>query len=444
MMIDIALFTLSFLASYFLSLKGSYLFSGLILMVCGIVLCVRRIKETKNIIDPITIFSLSWITCCGISALKLSNLQTQWNVRTWIVFYLIFLSFYVGNRFFSSRFMKREPKTEIKTDASYDVFPIMPVLTGISLICFFIEAILLGYVPLFTVDVPHAYSEFHISGLHYFTVLFVLEPSFFVYYLLKGKKSGRRNAVSIACTVICLLLPILLVSRFQLIFGILIACFTFLILKKHELKSLLTARNILIMLAGALLLLCCYVFITIERAHSVEYLNGIFEMKDPNMPIFLTQPYIYIANNFDNFNCLVECLSDHTYGLKQLFPAFALTGLKFRYPELVNFPLYVTKEELTTVTMFYDAYYDFGIAGCVLMSLLLGGLYFWIGNMTEKHCKAIYVVIAAQLFSYLLLAFFTTWFSNPTTWFYLIICIAMEVVLCYLYSRQNKERKCSK
>ena len=125
-------------------------------------------------------------------------------------------------------------------------------------------------------------------------------------------------------------------------------------------------------LSGFLMLLALYVFITVERAHSVEYLNGIFEMKDPDTPIWFTQPYIYIANNFDNFNCLVRDLPAHTHGLRILFPLFALTGLKFLFPELVSFPLYVTKEELTTVTLIYDAYYDFGIAGVAVFAVLLG------------------------------------------------------------------------
>ena len=49
-----------------------------------------------------------------------------------------------------------------------------------------------------------------------------------------------------------------------------------------------------------------------------------------------------------------------------MFPLWAFTGLKFLKPELVNWPLYTTKEELTTVTLFYDAYYDFGVAGVIL------------------------------------------------------------------------------
>ena len=58
---------------------------------------------------------------------------------------------------------------------------------------------------------------------------------------------------------------------------------------------------------------------------------------------------------------MVEQLTAHTWGLQMLFPFFALTGLKFVFPQLVTIPDFVTKTELTTLTMFYDAYYDFGI-----------------------------------------------------------------------------------
>jgi hypothetical protein len=153
------------------------------------------------------------------------------------------------------------------------------------------------------------------------------------------------------------------------------------------------------------------------RGHSISYLNGIFEMKR-NFPIFVSQPYIYIANNYDNVNCLIRELPAHSFGLKMLFPFFALTGLKFLRPELVNFPIYVTKTELTTVTLIYDAWYDFGILGVVLFMALLG----FIAARFEKKLRSVhspvFCMLYAQLAIYLMLSFFTTWFSNPATWVY--------------------------
>ena len=144
-------------------------------------------------------------------------------------------------------------------------------------------------------------------------------------------------------------------------------------------------------------------------------------MKWEHMPIFITQPYMYIANNYDNFNCLVESLTTHSMGMKGLFPLWALTGLKFFFPQLINFPIFVDKKELTTLTMFYDAYYDFGWIGVLVFSCLLGFVaYLLVVKLREMHNPMGYLLYA-QMGAYLMLSFFTTWFSNTTTWFYLIV-----------------------
>lgn len=50
-------------------------------------------------------------------------------------------------------------------------------------------------------------------------------------------------------------------------------------------------------------------------------------MKNSHMPIFITQPYMYIANNYDNFNCMAAELKHFSFGLKGLFPLWARQDL---------------------------------------------------------------------------------------------------------------------
>ena len=179
--------------------------------------------------------------------------------------------------------------------------------------------------------------------------------------------------------------------------------------------------------AAAVLLIPFYVILTIARSHDVTYLNGIFEMKNSQMPIFLSQPYIYIANNYENFNCLVEALPAHTWGIRMLFPVWALTGLKFLFPYLVSFPIYVNKAELTTVTLFYDAYYDFGVMGVILFACILGAVCFLLVEQLKSMKNPVGCMVYGQFAIYMMLSFFTTWFSNPTTWFYLVMTGLMAV-----------------
>ena len=134
------------------------------------------------------------------------------------------------------------------------------------------------------------------------------------------------------------------------------------------------------------------------------------------MPIFITQPYMYIANNYDNFNCMAAELKHFSFGLKGLFPLWALTGLKFIFPALTDFPSFVTKEELTTVTLFYDAFYVFWCCGNGYFSaVLLGGVCYLLGRFRRKLTCPAGHVIYAQIAMYMMLSFFTTLVSNPAT-----------------------------
>lgn len=423
--------TFAFIISYLASLKGYFVISGIILIISGLLLYFINYRKSGSIIDPAALFSVSWVSSAGVSCLKLSNLQTNWSIKTWLVIFISYILFLVSYYYFRNREIKLKGISIVPDNRA--LYNSVIILTLSSYLFFLIEVLILGFIPLFTVDTPHAYSYFHVSGLHYFTVLCVLVPSFSVVYLNnKNDRSFDRNTITvITCTVFSLFLPILLVSRYQLLFSFILALITFIILKSGKLKKYTKPKYLIPFFISILSLILLYILITVERAHSIEYLNGIFEMKNPETPIFITQPYIYIANNFDNLNCLVTECSEHTYGLRALYPLFALTGLKFLKPELVSFPLYVTKEELTTVTIIYDAFYDFGIIGVAVFSIFLGFIMAVADKINKTGKNPVYIIISAQLTGYLCLSFFTTWYSNPTTWFYIIICIAMNMCMCY-------------
>ena len=320
----------------------------------------------------------------------------------------------------------------------------MGAITLISWGAFLLEAAVLGFIPMFSYGVPHAYSYFHISGVHYFTVSCVLVPSLFVVWLwqewgvqeeagssLWGRLKSPQGLWALAFTALSLAVPLLCVSRFQLILAVGMAAFTFI-----SIRRTFRLRYVCI-LAG--LMVPAYLGLTVLRSHSVAYLNGIFEMKNAATPIWITQPYMYIANNYDNFNCLVEELPAFTWGLRMLFPLWAFTGLKFMAPSLVNFPLYVTKEELTTLTVIYDAYYDFGVLGVILLGVILGMACRLLSGLRQRTDNPVIHVVYAQIAMYMALAFFTTWFSNPSTWFYLGVTVMAVLFVGYRGKKKGEK-----
>lgn len=414
-------YSICYTVSFGLARLGWHYASGGVLILAAGYLYYYDYHKSGNLVHLRGLFGAFWTGGQGIACLKLSNLQSDWSLLTWACFYLALAVFWAAYEVMDRLFWEDYGRSRQRRKSfARQVFRCMQVLTAISFAAFVFEAWMLKYIPLFVKGVPHAYSEFHISGVHYFTVSCVLVPSLAVLFFLEGGSRRRyRNVMAVLMTIISLAIPIMCVSRFQLIFAVLTACFTFGAYYRRMSPWLLPAL--------AVVVLPFYVILTIARSHDVAYLNGIFEMKNSQMPIFISQPYIYIANNYENFDCLVEALPRHTFGIRMLFPVWALTGLKFVFPYLISFPIYVTKTELTTTTLFYDAYYDFGVLGVVVLACILGSAAFWLVNAVRdiKSQNPMKYMLYGQFAVYMMLSFFTTWFSNPTTWFYFAVTAAM-------------------
>ena len=403
-------YTLAFLASYAASYAGFFYLAGAVLMAAAVFLYVRISREAENLTELRGLFTLAWVGGQGIACLKLSRLSSAWHPVTWLCFFLIYIGFGIGYEW--GRKKQAAPLKELRKDDTQAGRLLLSILGlgAASLACFVFEAVRVGFIPLFSKE-PHAYSYFHVSGVHYFTISCILIPAITVLYLKVGyPKEMKEKALLLLANAEAFVIPILCVSRFQLLFAVGFAVVTYIMV--HRAIRLRTLGRIFAALIPA------YVVLTVFRHHDVEYLNGIFEMRYAEMPIFITQPYMYVANNFENFNCMVEQLAQHSYGLRMLFPVIALTGLKFVFPQLVSSVIYLTKPELTTLTMFYDAYYDFGIPGVFLFSVVLGGAAGRISESVRRSENPVVYLFYGQMAIYLGLAFFTTWFSNPTTWFW--------------------------
>ncbi len=485
----LGIYTAAYVMSFVLGEAGLSAPSGLCLIFAAAFLYLSEYQRTQSLLNLRGLLALGLLGGEGVARFQLSRLSTDWTLETWLSFYLFYLIFDLSAQLTehagtirsaragdcavrrASGDVVPEPSAsaasieardaggghgrtavgeeecpemsehefshgrtavgeETGPDLRFFQYALLGLL-GISWAAFLFEARRLGFVPLFTVDTPHAYSYFHVKGVHYFTTLAVLTPAVSMLYLGARRKHGLSpDILALLGLLLPILLTILMVSRFQFMISVILAVFVALLSgRRYRLWQLLLLL---------VLMIAAYVFITIERAHSVEYLNGIFEMKDPSTPIFITQPYMYIANNYDNFNVMTRELTVHAHGLRMLYPFVTLSGLKFFVPALAQgFPLFVTKEELTTVTMLYDAWYDFGLLGIAVFALVLGLVSGRVTRACRKDQNPFSVLLYAQLAFYYLVSFFTTWFSNPATWFYL----GISFVLYLAYACSVRKRR---
>ena len=427
----LGIYSLLYFLAFLAKISHFTVLSSLIFLFLALFLYFAEKKEEETALPLSGIFALGLLGGEGIAVLQLSTLSNPWTKDTWLSFYLAYFFFYLLYHLTFRRPMLHEHKEQElqwEEDACFLKVCII-VLLAVSYLSFLVEAAVLDYVPLFTEHTPHAYSAFHLKGLHYFTTLFVLLPMLLV-YLVKIEK--KLSVFSFIAFFLALLLPILLVSRFQLIFSVVLFLFVLLLTgyRLHWKKLLLLF----------LFLLIAYLILTVERAHSVTYLLDIFSMKNKNIPIVFVQPYMYIANNYENFNLLTMKLEAHSCGFKMAYPFFTLTGLKFFVELPLAYPLYLTKEELSTLTILYDAYYDFGLLGVVLFSSFLGvGASFIKRN--AKRANPFMMAILAQFAFYLLFSFFTTWFSNPSVLFYFGISLFFALLWQFRRKIRGKTRE---
>lgn len=417
-------YMLSFFVSYIASLAKWYYASGIILIVEAVYLYVHWVRESGSFVELRALFTLAWVGGQGISCLKLSTLQDTWSYITWLSFFVIYIAFGIGYEWGRkySRVEGKEPEKNKKK--ANRLFRCIMLLLVVSAGCFVIEIIRIGYIPVFS-DEPYSYSYFRMSALHYLhycAISCILIPGLTVLWKkIDSEESKWRNGAIIIANIVAFAVPFLYVSRFQFLFEIGVAAVIYILVNKNMRKSTLVLLGLVVCAA--------YVVITLSQKRDAIYLNNVFKMKYTHMPVFLTQPYIYIANNYDNFDCLVKNLPKFSYGLRMLFPFVSLTGLKFVMPNLVPATVYLTSTELTTFTMFYDAYYDFGVIGVFVIALLIGVVAKVIIDIIKKSDNPVVYLFYGQISVYLALAFFTTWFSSPATWFWLIIT---GMIYCYV------------
>ena len=425
------IYIIIYLISVLLYLLEHKIIASVMMIMLAIFLYVMEVRRTKRPINIRGLFALGFVGGFGVSLLKLSKLSDDYSFITLIAVFLAYFSIYVGVFFAERKKLtsdSKEMNNEMKITISSKLLLIS--LFVITFLAFAIEVMILRFIPLFTIDTPHAYSTFHVFVIHYITSFYSFVPCIAIcnYYAeSKNKDSIRLIILSFVYVVI---MSLLLVSRSRLILSVVLAMFTVLIFESKN-KNILKGKNKIILAGATFVFLALYIVITINRAHNVEYLNGIFEMKDENMPIFISQPYMYIAHNFENLNYMINNIFRWTFGRRMLYPLFTLTLIKKFFPIVVDAPYYIIKPELSTVTLIYDFYYDFGLVGIVVFCFLIG----YIGKrledkgymLIEKRTDNNYMIVLLAYYSYIMFfSFFQTYFSLTDTWVYIIILLVLS------------------
>ena len=220
-------------ASLLLALSRHYLLSGAGLLAAAVYLYASDYIRSGNLLHLRGIFALSFVGGQGLACMKLSYLSQAWSTGTWLGLLAAFAGFYLAFYYLeafsgeaSVRVGGHSGAVQRRGLESYagTVFFCAVALAAVSAGCFAIEAVYMGYIPLLLRGVPHAYSYFHMTGLHYLTVSCVLVPALSViYFCIEGGRSRGRLVCMLLADAAAVAIPLLCVSRSQLLFAVLLA-----------------------------------------------------------------------------------------------------------------------------------------------------------------------------------------------------------------------------
>ena len=415
--------------------------SFLLLFLSGIAFYISFYIKEKSFFSPAGVFSIIWFGSIGLSQLRLNINQIPFSLKTWIVLGCTYLFFYLGYNLCPKIKLRRYTYSSTKILSSINL--LFFVITS----AFLIEVYIRGFIPLFSSD-PTAYIAFSVSGIHYLVVSCILIPPLTIVLLFKSNKnlSKFQYIYLIIENLICLIIPILIVSRQLLMMEIVLICMTFAKKYKQSEKIILIIMMLVIFIS--------FVILSFGRNQDSDYLNYVFNQKNKytsyyyqsdtklskieieqynslykginqfnrvnldNLPMPFYQIYMYISFNYDNLNYKIATIDHYAYGKSSFFPLFALTGIKFLAPEKFVFS---TSNYLTTFNtnpICYTPYIDFGLLGVMAYMLIIG----IISKQVTIHSSYDNGIIQYSILNYcLLFSFFSSFFSNATTIIYILI-----------------------
>lgn len=347
-----------------------------IFLAIFLLLIVSLFKKNTDAFSPARLFAIVWSFSLLLVSLKLSGLQQNWNFYSWFVVLVSLLSVLLG--MFIVYVIKfnnpQQPITDIRNKVldfrinRQLLFKLIIALFITYIVSYVTIYLVEGYLPFFTAHPSETRTKWGLFGVGLLihavpTIVYLV-----VIYYMKVKGQITRKLILAIIVLISNITYFFLLQRFDLIiFIVLSAIFLYYGTRKFKLKYVLVIAIIF--------LLIMYGISTIRAGNLfLAYLYVMGKMKISKSLAFLTEPYMYVVMNIENFAHAVHNLSNFSYGYYTFDFILALSGLKHwlaDYSHINDFPFLITSD-YNTYTMFFAYYRDFGLVGVFIIPTLIG------------------------------------------------------------------------
>ncbi len=388
--------------------------STLIPLIALLIWIFSGLRKGADLFSPSRVFGIIWSLAFFLVGFKFSRLQIEWNSWGWFILLLGVISFLLGNYFsFVMNYSKisicpsviREIFSKLEINER-KLFRIIIVYFIVYSICFFVEYLIVGYLPLFTARPERARVEFGVFGVHLIVnginVILFLIAEYFIF--IRGNKS--RKALLAVVFIIASASFLTLLQRYNMfMLSMMILCMIYYAKRRIRLRTFVLAAGIVMAFVVTIQ--------SVRLANIAEYyIYSVSQMKYPVRYAVFTEPYMYIVMNLENFVYAAPKIIDHTYGLFTFDFIAALTGVKHTLAEYLNvtkFPHYISG--YNTFPFFWAYYYDYGLLGLAFIPFILGLIFSEIFYALHRNPTLVALSMYCVVFSILVVSII----SDPLT-----------------------------
>ena len=394
----------------------------------GIVLSALR--RGADPLSPARVFGMVWTLAIGLTDLKFSSYQREWNSLSWVLLLIGVMSFLLGTYAAGTLYLRKTllPIPTMRSMLAGEgvregrLFWSICATSLVYAAAYLMNYITKGWLPIEAAEKNISRVDFNVTGL---TFLIYLVPSilfFVVLYFLRVRGRQVRKALLIVVSLFVLGSFLLFVSRFQIIV-LFVLCFVFF----YYATRLIRLRSALITFGAMVGFFYWISSIRLSR-FVAEYLYWSSKMKFPVAYAALTEPYMYIVMNLENFARSVNKLDYHTFGYYTFDFITAAVGLKYplyEYFNLERHPFLISG--YNTYSALWSFYCDFGVIGLALIPWVLGFgtslIYYRMRRSpTSKNVTAYAVMVFVMLMSF---------FVFPLSWLWFVF----DIVVIYIVMR---------
>lgn len=387
----------------------------LITLLILIIFVFYHIRD-NNVFRPDFIYAIVMLGGLFIAGLRLSSYQSSYEWWFYLCIYmsvlLFCISYYATKRYRQSE--KKKEKIRNERGFCYNALATKRIIVILWLLVIgsvLVMWAILGAPP--AISMENERSSYYVSGVGTVYLLNMTLFSLLVFDNLQKKSLPNKVVAFLGLTIIFCV--VLMANKFQIITLAIVFLTMRSILNKGQ-----SFKSVLLLTVAAVLLFVGMYEILYSKMYSFTTSDTLYwyRLNLPRRLSFLSQPYLYIANNFENLYHFMTTQHHNTLGYSLLYNlsrSLSLCNVIFgnqiaEYSK--EFANSLQMSSMNTGSALMTPYNDFGVIGILIYSILIGAVSGFAEKklIEKKNFKSVFFysyVITASFLSFLSENFFS-------------------------------------